>query len=269
MLADGFGADPVLSWVFDDPGRAEKLGRFFGFLAVEVLVPLGATYVLPGSCACWTPPGVPEWPSERNERFFVARREAGRTEDGRWIVVDGRRWRASDPGVPEPLRQELVDELMDARRAVGAARRLADAEAEAQARARIQHAKVALGERGHPWWELPTEVSRAQPPRGRRARPRRPAGPGPDDLPLRRRPGRRRRRLARRDGPGPRRRPVTGQGWAGRAPPAGCGGGSRRPGARSPPHPGHHRLSDPDPEHAATHGSVRHDPGTEPGWERL
>ena len=83
-----------------------------------------------------------------------------RTEDGRYLVVGGRRWRASDPGIPDPLRQELVDGLMDARRAVGAAKRADDADAERGARDRVQAAKVALGERGHPWWEAPTEDSR-------------------------------------------------------------------------------------------------------------
>ena len=63
-----------------------------------------------------------------------------RTEDGRWIVVGGRRWRASDPSIPEPLRQELVDELMDARRAVGAATKAGDGEAERRARDRVQAA---------------------------------------------------------------------------------------------------------------------------------
>lgn len=88
--------------------------------------------------------------------------EAGpeRTEDGRYIVVSGRRWRASDPSIPDTLRQELVDELMDARRAVGAAKRSADPAAETAARARVQAAKVALGERGHPWWEPASEAER-------------------------------------------------------------------------------------------------------------
>lgn len=85
-----------------------------------------------------------------------------RTQDGRYIVVAGRRWRASDPGIPDALRQELVDELMDARRAVGAAKRGADADAESTARARVQAAKVALGERGHPWWEPATDGSRRE-----------------------------------------------------------------------------------------------------------
>lgn len=82
-------------------------------------------------------------------------------DDGRWIVVDGRRWRATDPSIPEPLRVELVAELMAARRAVGAAKRLEDPAAEAAARARVRDAKVALGERGEPWWEPPTPAGSA------------------------------------------------------------------------------------------------------------
>jgi hypothetical protein len=78
-----------------------------------------------------------------------------RTPDGRYIVVDGRRWRASDPGLPEERRAELVSQLMTARRDVGAAKRADDAEAERDARARVHAAKVALGERGVPWWEQP------------------------------------------------------------------------------------------------------------------
>ncbi|WIM93409.1 DUF3253 domain-containing protein [Actinoplanes oblitus] len=76
------------------------------------------------------------------------------TADGRYLIVAGRRWRATDPTIPEPLRQELVDELM-------AARRLVRGDPGA-ARPRVRDAKVALGERGEPWWE-PT-------PEGRRVR---------------------------------------------------------------------------------------------------
>ena len=71
-----------------------------------------------------------------------------RTPDGRYLVVDGRRWRASDPGIPDTLRQELVDELMAARRAVRTD--------PATARPRVHDAKVALGERGRVWWEEPS-----------------------------------------------------------------------------------------------------------------
>ncbi|SDS61133.1 Protein of unknown function [Actinoplanes derwentensis] len=76
------------------------------------------------------------------------------TEDGRYLIVSGRRWRATDPGIPAALRQELVDELMDARRLV---RR--DPET---ARPRVQDAKVALGERGDPWWEPTTGGQRVR-----------------------------------------------------------------------------------------------------------
>jgi len=78
------------------------------------------------------------------------------TDDDRYIVVDGRRWRATDPGVPEQLRTELVAELMSARRAVAAA------EVVAGARGRVQDAKVALGERGETWWEAASPEGRAE-----------------------------------------------------------------------------------------------------------
>lgn len=67
------------------------------------------------------------------------------TEDGRYLIVNGRRWRATDPAIPEALRQELVNELMAARRLVRTD--------PGTARPRVQDAKVALGERGDPWWE--------------------------------------------------------------------------------------------------------------------
>lgn len=72
-----------------------------------------------------------------------------RTPDGHHIVVDGRRWRATDTSIPEPLRAELVKELMRARRLVGSR---GDA-----ARPFVHDAKVALGERGEPWWEAPSD----------------------------------------------------------------------------------------------------------------
>ena len=78
-----------------------------------------------------------------------------RTADGRYLVVGGRRWRASDPQIPETLRTELVGELMAARRAVRDAG--PDEAAVARARRRVQDAKVALGERGEAWWEPPSD----------------------------------------------------------------------------------------------------------------
>ena len=83
----------------------------------------------------------------------VALVEPEKTPDGHYVIIDGRRWRATDPSIPEERRQELVNELMKARRDVGAAKRSGDAAAEAEARARVHAAKVALGERGPKWWE--------------------------------------------------------------------------------------------------------------------
>ncbi len=85
-----------------------------------------------------------------------------RTPDGRYVVIDGRRWRATDPLIPEDVAAQLRRSLMDARRAVGAALRAGDAVAERAARDRVQRAKVALGERGTPWWERTEEERRAR-----------------------------------------------------------------------------------------------------------
>lgn len=74
------------------------------------------------------------------------------TPDGRYIVVRGRLWRKSDPALSPDARQALVDELMQARRAVRSAMATGDAAALAEARDRVQAAKVALGERGPVWW---------------------------------------------------------------------------------------------------------------------
>ncbi|WP_231118296.1 hypothetical protein [Lysobacter silvisoli] len=73
-----------------------------------------------------------------------------RTPDGRYIVVDGRLWRTSNPHLSEAERAEAVSELMAARRAVKAAAE--DAQAMAEARRRVDSAKRRLGERGPVWW---------------------------------------------------------------------------------------------------------------------
>ena len=74
------------------------------------------------------------------------------TPDGRYLVVRGRLWRRSDPGLDPARREELVAELMAARRAKAAALRSGDAAAREAARARADAAKHALGERGPVWW---------------------------------------------------------------------------------------------------------------------
>ncbi|MCW2680248.1 MAG: hypothetical protein JWM62_1649 [Frankiales bacterium] len=82
------------------------------------------------------------------------------TPDGRYVVIDGRRWRATDPGIPEDAAAQLRKVLMSARRDVGAALRAQDPEAEKAARARVHAAKTALGERGTPWWEQTADERR-------------------------------------------------------------------------------------------------------------
>ena len=74
------------------------------------------------------------------------------TPDGRYFVVRGRLWPMSNPALAPERRAELVGQLMDARRAVAAARRGKDEAAEVLAHAAVDRAKHALGERGPPWW---------------------------------------------------------------------------------------------------------------------
>ena len=82
------------------------------------------------------------------------------TADGRYVIIDGRRWRATDPDIPDDVAADLRRELMTARRAVGTALRGDDRDAERRARDRVQQVKVALGERGTPWWEQTADQRR-------------------------------------------------------------------------------------------------------------
>ncbi|MBG6070444.1 MULTISPECIES: hypothetical protein [unclassified Polaromonas] len=74
------------------------------------------------------------------------------TPDARYFVVRGRLWRATNPALPEAVRSALVQQLMNARRAVKTALGTQDANELAQARAEVDAAKIALGERGTVWW---------------------------------------------------------------------------------------------------------------------
>jgi hypothetical protein len=75
-------------------------------------------------------------------------REVTRTDDGRWLVVDGRRWRPADPALPDDVRARLLHHLGVARSVVRTAGSAGDDAAVAAARARVQLAKTGLGERG-------------------------------------------------------------------------------------------------------------------------
>ena len=85
--------------------------------------------------------------------------EPERTEDGRYVVIDGRRWRATDPAIPEDRQAELRKNLMAWRRDV---RRTKGTDEERRSRDGVQAAKVALGERGTPWWEQSDAERRAR-----------------------------------------------------------------------------------------------------------
>ncbi|HEV2639121.1 MAG TPA: hypothetical protein VGX23_28520 [Actinocrinis sp.] len=81
------------------------------------------------------------------------RQEREKTADGHYVVINGRRWRATDPSLPDDVAARLRRHLMSARRAVRTALAAEDSEAQGAARSRVHMAKTALGERGTPWWE--------------------------------------------------------------------------------------------------------------------
>ena len=85
-----------------------------------------------------------------------------RTDDGRYVVVGGRRWRAADPELPDDVRARLLHHLGVARSGVGAAGRAGDDAAVTAARARVQLARTGLGERGPAWWEQDDDERRAR-----------------------------------------------------------------------------------------------------------
>ena len=89
-----------------------------------------------------------------------------RTPDGRYIVVRGRRWRATDPDLPDEVTGPLRSELGRARSAIG---RVEHAEEVRAWRDRVQLAKEGLGERGEAWWEM-DPADRAERARERLAR---------------------------------------------------------------------------------------------------
>jgi hypothetical protein len=89
-------------------------------------------------------------------------REVERTPDGRWVVVDGRRWRTADPGLPDDVRERLLHHLGVGRSGVRAAMGTGDGDAVVAARKRVQLAKTGLGERGPAWWDQEDEERRAR-----------------------------------------------------------------------------------------------------------
>jgi hypothetical protein len=78
-------------------------------------------------------------------------REPTETDDERFLVVDGRRWRRQDPAVPADVASRLLSHLGRGRSGVGAVLRAG--EDPAPHRRRVDLAKRGLGERGAAWWD--------------------------------------------------------------------------------------------------------------------
>lgn len=82
-------------------------------------------------------------------RWWVSTDPCPRTPDGRYIVVRGRLWRATNPSLSSEEQTQLTALLMAARRQL---KGRGDAATRAAARLAVDAAKVALGERGPVWW---------------------------------------------------------------------------------------------------------------------
>ena len=86
---------------------------------------------------------------------MTPRSDDGPVEDEHWFVVNGRRWRRTDPSLPSELVASLQSHLGRGRSDVGVAKRAGDDDAVAADRRRVGLAKHGLGERGPKWWEEP------------------------------------------------------------------------------------------------------------------
>lgn len=76
-------------------------------------------------------------------------------EARRWLVINGRRWRRTDPSLPDDVVAELTSHLGRGRSGVRSAKLADDQDAVAAARRRVGLAKHGLGERGPYWWDEP------------------------------------------------------------------------------------------------------------------
>ena len=82
----------------------------------------------------------------------MAKPSPPRTPDGRYIVVRGRLWRATNPNLSADDAARFRQQLGLARSDVRLAKRDGDDAALKDARRRVNEAKHALGERGPVWW---------------------------------------------------------------------------------------------------------------------
>lgn len=80
-------------------------------------------------------------------------RDASDNDDERWLVVNGRRWRRTDPSLPDDVVAALKSHLGRGRSGVRTAKSAEDDDAVTAARRRVGLAKHGLGERGPVWWD--------------------------------------------------------------------------------------------------------------------
>lgn len=77
----------------------------------------------------------------------------GTTDDERFFLHSGRRWRKTDPSLPEDVKIRLMSHLGRGRSGVRNSAKGDAGGALPRARRTVQLAKEGLGERGTPWWE--------------------------------------------------------------------------------------------------------------------
>jgi hypothetical protein len=92
--------------------------------------------------------------------------DADVSDDEKWLVVNGRRWRRTDPSLPTDVVDALKSQLGRGRSGVRTAKAAGDEDAVARARQRVGLAKHGLGERGAYWWD---EMEQARLERARQA----------------------------------------------------------------------------------------------------
>ena len=83
--------------------------------------------------------------------------ETGSVDDAHWLVINGRKWRRTDPVLDEALVARLKSRLGRGRSGVRTAKSAGDLDAVAGARRRVNLAKHGLGERGPYWWDSPEQ----------------------------------------------------------------------------------------------------------------
>lgn len=76
-------------------------------------------------------------------------------DEERWLVIDGRRWRRTDPSLPADVVEALTSHLGKGRSGVRAGKKARDDERVTASRRRVGLAKAGLGERGPYWWDEP------------------------------------------------------------------------------------------------------------------